>query len=439
MPEDQKYFDFVLETAGDLAKSFGFERVSLPILEEAELFKRGVGLATDIVQKQMYAFEDLSGDKICLRPEGTAQMVRAYNEHGMFNLTQPIKLFESGPMFRYDRPQAGRQRQFYQFGLEMIGAEKPIADAQIILFTHNFLQELGLKFTIQINSIGCLDCRKIYKKKLFDFLKSKKLMLCRDCRRRLKSNPLRILDCKESGCQRIVTQAPQIVDFLCEDCRAHFVRTLEFLDEVGVVYSLNSRLVRGLDYYNRTVFEVWSAAPKKIETQAQPLIVEPDKLGKDKKTVAVKMDEELAPSQVSMGGGGRYDYLSEFLGGKPAPACGVAFGLERIVDEVKNQQVRLPRTRGPQIFIAQLGDLARQNALKIFENIRREGFRIAENFNKDSLRTQLEIANKLGVKLCLILGQQEVLNKTIIIRDMSSGSQELVDQGKIIKELSKRL
>lgn len=433
LPEEQKYFDFIESKAENLARSFGFEKISLPILEEAELFKKGVGLTTDIVQKEMFIFEDLAGDKICLRPEATASICRAYIEHGMSNLTQPVKLFYSGPMFRYERPQAGRQRQFHQFGLEILGSDKPVADAQIILFARDFLQSLGLKFTIQINSLGCVDCRKIYRKKIFDFFKSKKTFLCKDCRKRLKRNPLRILDCKETNCQKIVVQAPQIVDFLCEDCKEHFTRVLEFLDEVGVIYNLNSRIVRGLDYYNRTVFEIWPAA---VPKQTSEVLPSEEKQGEQ--TTETSQSEEPS-SQSALGGGGRYDHLIKSLGGQQTAACGVAFGLERIVEEIKKQQVKLPKIKGPQIFIAQIGDLARQNALRLFENIRQEGFRIVENLNKDSLRAQLEIANKLGVKWCLILGQQEVLNKTIIIRDMTSGSQELVDQEKIIKELRKRL
>ena len=434
LPEEQRYFDFVIKKAENLACSYGFEKIETPILEEAELFKKGVGLATDIVQKEMFVFEDLSGDKICLRPEVTASAARAYIEHGLMNVTQPVKWYYYGPMFRYERPQAGRQRQFHQFGLEIIGAEKSIADAQIILFAQNFLQELGLQFTIQINSLGCPDCRKIYRKKIYDYFVSKKIFLCKDCRKRLKRNPLRILDCKELNCQEIVAQSPQIVDYLCEDCKSHFTKTLELLDDLGIIYNLNPRIVRGLDYYSRTVFEIWPT--KVIKSEVAPSVKE--EAGNIAPAPTEIISEEPG-SQSALGGGGRYDYLVESLGGKSTPACGMAFGLERIVEELKRQQIKLPKIKGPQIFIAQLGDLARQNAFKIFENLRQEGFRVAENLNKDSLRTQLEIANKLGVKFCLIIGQQEYLNKTIIIRDMTSGSQETVDQEKIIKELKKRL
>jgi histidyl-tRNA synthetase len=423
LPEEQKYFDYIIEKAEKLASSYGFEKITLPILEEAELFKKGVGLTSDIVQKEMFIFEDLSGNKIALRPEGTASAARAYLEHGMFNVTQPVKWFYIGPMFRYERPQLGRQRQFHQFGLEIIGSEKPVADAQIILFTETFLKELGLKFNIQINSLGCLDCRKIYQKKLVEYFKAKRIFLCKDCRKRLKRNPLRILDCKEENCQKLANEAPQIVDFLCEDCKTHFTRTLEFLDEVGVIYNLNPKIVRGLDYYTRTVFEIW---PLKTENE--------EKIEKE------ETNQEVGGwARMALGGGGRYDHLIEALGGKPTPACGVAFGIERIIEEIKRQKIKLPKSKGPQIFVAQLSDLARQHAFRIFEILRKEGFRVAENLNKDSLRSQLEIANQLGVKLCLIIGHQEYLNKTVIIRDMTSGVQEVVDQEKIVKEIKKRL
>ena len=256
LPEDQIYWDFVLDKLETIARSYGFSRITLPILEEKKLFERGVGAATDIVEKQMFTFTDKSGTPVVLRPEGTSSVVRAYIEHGMYNLPQPVKLYYFGPMFRYERPQTGRQREFWQFGVEVLGSKEPIVDAEIILFVQDVFQILGLKISLEINSIGCETCRKIYKKKLIDYLKNKKDKFCSDCQRRFEINPLRILDCKEQTCQFFINQSPQIIDWLCEDCRNHFTHLLEYLDNIGVVYSLNPRIVRGLDYYTKTVFEI---------------------------------------------------------------------------------------------------------------------------------------------------------------------------------------
>ena len=437
LPTEQHYWDFVVEKAISLAKAYGFEKIETPILEEKILFTQGVGLTTDIVEKQMYAFLDRGGDEICLRPEVTASVCRAYIEHGMNNLPQPVKLFYFGPLFRYERPQAGRSRQFFQFGLEVLGSEKPVTDAQIILFTYVLFKTLGINVIIQINSIGCLTCRKIYRKKLVDYLKSKRRWLCSVCQDRLERNPLRILDCKEMGCQEFIIQAPQIVDYLCDTCRDHFVKVLEYLDEVNVPYSLNPYLVRGLDYYTKTVFEVQPVRPEKRDENLEN---PPSLSGEIKPAVS---EEKAIPkeigSQSALGGGGRYDNLIEMMGGRSTPACGVAFGIERIVEELKIQNSKIPKIRGAQLFIAALGETANRRALKIFEELRQAGFRVAENLAKESLKTQLEIADKLGVKLTLILGQQEVIDQTVIIRDMASGNQEIIDQEKLIQKLRKIL
>jgi len=408
LPEDQPYFQYVLKQAESLAESYNFEKIDTPIVEERDLFEKGVGQSTDIVEKQMFTFTDKGRVKVCLRPEGTASIARAYIEHGMFNLPQPIKLYYYGPMFRHEKPQSGRYRQFYQFGLEVIGSEKPIIDAEIISYTYSFFQALKIETKIKINSIGCSQCRKVYHRKLVTYLRSKRNKLCKECQRRLKTNPLRILDCKNPECQEIVKRAPQMIDFLCEDCRAHFVRVLEYLDEVKVPYFLDPYLVRGLDYYTRTVFEVWPV-------------------------------KETSERILALGGGGRYDDLIKMFSNRSVPACGVAFGVDRIVKQLKLENIKIQRKKPPQIFIAQIGELARQNALRIFEILRKEKFRVVENFTKDSLRSQLEIADKLKVKYTLIIGQDEVQNETVILRDMTSGNQEIIDQKKIVKELRKRL
>ncbi len=437
--EEIKIWNYVLKKTSDLAKSYGFEKIISPVLEERLLFEKSTGLTSDVVEKQMYQFVDQGGNKVVLRPELTPSVARAYIEQGMFNMSQPVKLYYFGPLFRYERPQTGRMRQFHQFGLEILGSEKPVVDAQLILFSQTLFNNLNLKVSIQINSLGCAVCRKPYRTKLVAYLKSKQKHLCLDCQRRLKINPLRILDCKNSECHKIISQAPQLVDDLCPDCRQHFVKVLEYLDEANVTYELNPYLIRGLDYYTKTVFEFLPIIEEKSKNKEINLEEKKEiKLEDNKKNEELEQENKLR-SQSALGGGGRYDSLVETLGGRPTPAAGLAYGFERIVEEIKNQKSNIPKERGPQIFLAQIGDMSTRRALKIFEELREHGFKVVENLSKDSLKVQMEIANKLGVKLTLILGHQEVLDKTIIIRNMNTGNQEIVDQEKLIKELKRRL
>jgi len=410
LPSEQRYWDLISSKAKALARDYGFEKIELPLLEETNLFTRSVGKETDIVEKEMFSFEDRGGERISLRPEATAQIARAYINHGMINLPQPVKLYYFGPMFRYDRPQSGRYRQFNQFGFEVLGDKHPVLDAQIVILSYNFLQELGLKVNIQINSIGCPICRKEYKVQLVNYYKTQKADLCPDCKLRLGKNPLRLLDCKEEKCQAISEDAPQIVDWLCEDCKNHFVKVLEFLDELEIPYNLNSHLVRGLDYYTKTVFEIW-----------------PVDEGEPKK------------AQNALGGGGRYDNLIELLNGRPTPAVGASIGIERIILKIKEANIEPPAEEKIDIFVAQLGESAKRKALALYEILRKEGIKIAENFSKDGLKNQLEAANKLGVRYALILGQKELSEGTILLRDMEGGVQETLNYNKAVKEVKKRL
>lgn len=435
LPEEVKKWDYVLRRVQDLAKEYGFEKIISPIIEEQTLFEKSTGLTSDVVEKQMYQFKDQGGNQVVLRPEITPSIVRAYIEKGMFNLPQPIKLFYFGPSFRYERPQAGRMRQFHQFGLEALGSEKHSVDAQLILFSQVLFNILNLKVKIQINSLGCSECRQNYRSKLLRYLRSKQKSLCPDCKKRLKTNPLRVLDCKKEECQEIINQAPQLIDELCADCRQHFEKVLEYLDEANVVYELNPYLVRGLDYYTRTVFEF---LPVREEIKIKESELENET--KEDKEERIKEQERLKlTAQSALGGGGRYDNLVESLGGRPTPAAGFACGFERIIEELKIQKVNIPQSRAPQVFLAQIGDVACRKSLKIFEELRKQGIRIREGITKNSLRSQMQIANDLGVKLTLILGHQEFLDKTIIIRNMHTGNQETVDQEKLVKELKRRL
>jgi len=433
LPDEYKYWNLVIKKATELSKAYGFRRLDTPVLEGLELFERSSGRTSDVVTKEMFSFIDKNNDKIALRPEATPGIVRAYIEHGMFNQPQPVKLLWLGPVFRHDKPQAGRFRQFSQFNLENIGEPSPVADAELIAVTYYFFSELQIEVIIQINSIGCPVCRKDYLAKLENFYKERgrRAKLCNDCKKRLVKNPLRLLDCKEKSCVEMASEAPQIVDSLCDDCRNHFIKVLEYLDELDIPYNLNPTLVRGLDYYNRTVFEIWPSAAE-ASADANALAVEPADGAETSKK------EEL-PRQAALGGGGRYDGLVEYMGGRPTPACGFGIGIERVILKIKEKNIPLQDEEKGDIFLAQLGDQARRKIMKLFEVLRKAGFSVRQAFTKDSLKSQLETANKIGVKYTLILGQKEIMDGTILIRDMESGIQEIVDYKKIVAEIEKRL
>ncbi len=412
LQEDQPYFQKIYDVVSDVADFYGFEKIDAPILEDAEIFSRGVGLSTDIVKKEIYSFRTKGGDLLALRPEGTAPIVRAYIENGMQALPHPIKLWYWGPFFRYERPQSGRFRQFWQFGFEVLGEPSPIIDAQIIQIFYNIFKELKLKdLAVELNSIGDNQCRPYYKKLLTSYFKSREGSLCVDCRRRLRENVLRILDCKEEKCQPIKSDAPQILDHLCDECKGHFKEVLEFLEELGIPYRLNPYLVRGLDYYTKTVFEI---TPQETTLSQQNL-------------------------HGTLAGGGRYDKLVKILGGRDIPACGGASGIERVISLMKTKNIQFAKEPLSQIFLAQLGSLARRKSLKIIEDFRKARIKIAESFGKDSLKIQLSRANKIGVRYTLILGQKEALENTIIVRDMEKGRQEIVKLDKVVPEMKKRL
>jgi len=409
LPEEQKYWTKIRQLVQNLSQAYGFERIDTPIIEATDLFIKGTGQTTDIVEKQMYNLRTKGGDALTLRPEGTPGLIRAYLEHGLVSQPHPVKLYYLGPFFRYEQPQAGRYRQFHQWGLEVIGDKDPVADAQIIHCFFIFLKDLGLKRChIQINSIGCPQCRPVYRRLLVDYYRHKKNRLCADCRRRLKENPLRLLDCQQAKCQPWIEGAPQTLDHLCPNCHNHFKAVLEFLDELDLPYFLNPHLVRGLDYYTKTVFEIW---PEELKEQRQ----------------------------AALGAGGRYDNLVELLGGRSTPAVGAAIGLERVVALMKNQGVKIATKVPHRVFLVQLGDLAKKKSLRLLEELQKAGLGVTGLLSRDSIKAQLKIADKLGVKFSLILGQKEVLDGTIIIRDMSSGVQEIVPLEKMVKELKKRL
>jgi len=410
LPQDQVYFQKVYKTIEKAFDFYGFEKIDTPILENAELFSRSIGMNTDIVEKEMYILRTKEGkDALALRPEGTAPIMRAYLEHGLNTYPQPIKLWYHGPFFRHEKPQAGRYRQFWQYGFEVLGDKEAIVDAQTIVIMYNILIDLGINDSIvKINSIGDENCRGEYRKALVKFLRSKKNEFCKDCLRRTKTNPLRVLDCKDEKCKELMNEGPQIIDYLCEDCKTHLKSVLEYLEELKIPFTLDPFLVRGLDYYTRTVFEIEAPVTEEEGTGV-------------------------------LAGGGRYDILSKVLGKANIPSCGAAAGIERIVSAMKARKVEGVYASMPKVFISQIGPLAKKKGLLIFEELRKAGIKATESFSKDSLKAQLSRANKLNINIVIIIGQKEALRDMVIIRDMETGKQAEVNIKEMVKEVKKRL
>lgn len=406
LPDDQLIWEKIRQITRDTAETYNFFRIDTPILESANLFERPLGEGSEVVEKQMFVVKTRGGERLVLRPEGTAGVARAYIQNGLSHLSQPLKLYYEGPMFRYERPQGGRLRQFNHVGFEIISNEDDaIYDAQVILVCFRLISALKIKdLTIHINSIGCKVCRAAYRRKLLEYFKNKSKFLCSDCRRRLKINPLRILDCKDETCRNLFKEVPIMVDNLCYYCKKHFKLVLEYLDELNLPYILDHYLVRGFDYYNRTVFEIFTEG----------------------------FDSALA-------GGGRYDYLIKMLGGRLAPGVGGALGIERVVEIIKNRNLNIGLRKKPKVFLVNIGELAKKKALSIIEILQKQGIEIMELLGKKSLTAQLRSANKLKSPITLILGQQEVFEESIIIRDMNTGTQESVPLKKVVKIIKKKL
>ena len=409
LPGEQFWWEKIRKAANKVADFYNFLRIDTPIVEAADIFERS-GKGTDIAEKQMYSLKMKGGDQLVLRPEGTAPIMRAYLQHGLSKFKDPLKLFYFGQMFRYEQPQQGRFRQHNQVGFEIIGStNEPIYDAQVILALFRLIEELKIKnLTIQINSIGCRVCRPAYVKKLQSYYGSQKDKLCRDCQRRLKTRPLRLLDCKQEKCAGMKDSAPIIVDRICNICKKHLKDVLEYLDEISLPYTLNPYLVRGLDYYNRTVFEIFSES-----------------------------------SAIALGSGGRYDYLSEMLGGKKTFAVGGSVGVERLVETMKSQGIlggqRSGRKSDAKVFLVHIGEEAKKKNLVLLESLREAGIKTMEMFGRESLGSQMKAADKERAALALIMGQKEVFEESVIIRDMGSGAQEIIPLKKVAEEVKKRL
>ncbi len=406
LPEEYVYWKYIEEKAAFLCQLYGYQPLSTPIFEDAQLFTQTVAGGTDIVDKEMYIFEDKNGQELALRAEGTAPVCRAYLEHGLFNLAQPVKLYYIGPAFRYERPQSGRYRQHHQVGFEALGEADPALDAEVIEMAWQFFLSLGLSgVSIQLNSIGCKLCRPGYLEVLKQHYSSYTDRLCPDCKARLTRNPLRLLDCKKASCQNIAKTAPKIPDYLCHECQLHFQSVQKYLGTLSTPFQLNHRLVRGLDYYTRTVFEV---EPQEKEGQS------------------------------TLGGGGRYDDLIEALGGKPTPGVGFAAGLERIILNLKGQHLDIPPLPRPDVFIAYLGHEAKIQAMKIAAELRKAEIATIMATGDKSLKGQMRQANSLGSTNVLILGEQESRNRNVILRDMRNGEQQTIPLAEIARMLKLR-
>lgn len=404
LPPDHEYHTFIKKIVRHRCRQAGFRRISTPIFEFTDVFARSIGTTSDIVSKEMYTFQDKKGRSLTLKPESTAGVVRAYIQNNMAALPQPVELYYIEPHFRYDRPQKGRYRQFWQLGFEVIGESDPALDAQVIFLSRQIFEDLGIAhiFHLQLNSIGCATCRNAYINNLRDFYFGKERSLCPECKYRLEKNPLRLLDCKQEDCQILAQIAPKISEHLCEDCKRYHQDLKNYLTELKIDYIENPYLVRGLDYYTKTVFEFWD------KTQG---------------------------AQNAVGGGGKYDGLVELMGGQPTPACGFAAGIERIIANMKREKVRVPHKDELHVFVAQLGEEAKKKCLPLIVELRENGVKTMGALGKGSMKDQLRMADKFKVPYTIIIGLTEVREGRVIIRDMKVGTQKAVPLEEAVDEI----
>ena len=401
LPSESYKWQFVEKKAREVARRFNVKEIRTPTFEHTEVFLRGVGETTDIVNKEMYTFLDKGGRSITLKPEGTAGVARAFVENGMHSQVLPAKLFYITQCFRYERPQAGRLREFHQFGVELLGSTEANIDAETILLAKTFLDEVGIKnITLYLNSIGCKTCRKDYEKALTEYLNQNIEGMCELCKDRLKKNPLRILDCKNENCGNITKNAPKILDYICDDCSKHFNTVQGLLNSVGLEFKINPNIVRGLDYYNRTVFEFVS---------------------------------ENIGAQGTVCGGGRYDGLISQLGGTDVAGIGFAVGIERILMLLENTGVQIPNENEVEYYVAPMGEGASKKALEIVYSLRKQGISADFDHMNRSIKAQFKYADKIGAKKVVVIGSQELENDLVKIKDMQSGEEKMVSLSSLIK------
>lgn len=404
LPGEVELWQYIEEKARNLCKRYNYREIRTPIFEHTELFHRGVGETTDIVEKEMYTFQDKGGRSITLRPEGTAAVVRSYVENKMFgDPNQPTKLYYIGPMFRYERPQAGRMRQFTQFGVEAIGTHDPSVDAEVIALAMRLYGELGLKqLSLEINSVGCKSCRPVHREHLIQHLTARREELCSDCQSRFERNPLRILDCKVEKCKEITKEAPDILEHLCEECAPHFDSVKSHLDRLGISYTVNPRMVRGLDYYTQTAFEIMAEGFGAITTIC---------------------------------GGGRYNGLVEDIGGNDAPGIGFAMSIERVLLTLKSQQVELPIEAGLDCYLVALGESAEKEAVVLLDQLRSQGVKAEKDYMGRKMKAQLKAADRHQARFVLILGEDEIAKKVILVKNMGTGEQQEVSLDKVAEHI----
>lgn len=403
LPDTVGDWNYVEGEIRELCRRFGYSEIRTPIFEHTELFQRGIGEGTDVVDKEMYTFTDRGERSITLRPENTASAVRAYLQNKLYAQSNLVKLFYIGSMFRYDRPQAGRMREFHQFGVEALGEANPAVDAEVILLAMNLLEGLGLKdLELSINSVGCPKCRSKYRTMLQDFFRDKLEDLCEDCRSRFERSPLRILDCKKDSDKPYMADAPKITDCLCEECADHFAKLKELLTSAGISFTHDPRLVRGLDYYTKTAFEI----------KYPPL-----------------------GAQSAVAGGGRYDGLIEEMGGNPTPAVGFATGLERLLLALESQNLLPEKSRSVDAYIVALGEAAQAEGFKLLNGLRQQGLSAAMDFAGRSMKAQMKQANKLGAKYSVILGEDEIAEGVVMLRSMEDSSQAKVPMAQVAEKI----
>ena len=408
LPGESEKWQYIEQLCRQVCAEYGYKEIRLPIFEHTEVYLRSVGETSDIVEKEMYSFEDKGLTHVTLRPEGTAGTVRAFLENRLYADPQPIKLYYMGPMFRYDKPQAGRYRQFNQFGIEVFGADHATIDAEVITLAVEIFKRLGLTgLSVKINTVGCADCRPKHMEELKTYFRQHEDHLCETCRDRLERNPLRILDCKEDGCKAVAKGAPTTIEAACDNCSTHFNQLLGYLDAVGISYEIDTNLVRGLDYYVRTAFEV--------------------------------VINSVGSAQNALCGGGRYNGMVEQFGGDDMPGIGYAMGMERLLLTLKEQGIELPVGKHPDVYIAPLGDAAQKEAFVLTQALRSRNIYTEKDYLGKSLKAQMKAADRFQVKYCVIIGDSELEKGIAVVREMATGEQQEIALSQLVEDLEGRL
>ena len=395
LPGEVEKWQYLEGLLRELFAKYHYKEIRTPIFEHTELFLRSVGETSDIVSKEMYSFEDKGLRHVTLRPEGTAGTVRAFVENKLFSQSLPVKLYYIGPMFRYDQPQAGRYRQFHQFGCEVLGSADPLVDAEVITFAVDLFSQLGLKsLSVLINTVGCDHCRPRYQQALKDYFSQYRDQLCPTCLERLEKNPLRLLDCKEEGCKVVAAKAPTTLEYACDDCKAHFEKVCAYLQSVGIQYEVDTTLVRGLDYYTQTAFEV--------------------------------IMNKVGSQQNAICGGGRYNKLVSEIGGDDIPGMGFAAGMERVLLTIEEEGIELPVKQDIDVYVAPLGEAAKEVCFKLVHDLRQQGLIVETDYLSKSVKAQMKTADKNNARYAIIIGDDELANGTAVVRNMLESSQETI-------------